>query len=68
MELKEFKQYTKNLYLYDAEQVDSFEAMTDEELDDYQNELERDTGNLSEWDHIRAHITLKKRIADFSNF
>lgn len=64
MDIKEFKKYTNHLDLYGADDVDSFELMTDEELDDYQYEVESDSGNLSSWDHIRATITLKKRIAD----
>jgi hypothetical protein len=66
MDVKEFKKYTNNLDAYTAGEVDEFEPMTDEELDEYQRELEFDTGNLSDWDHIRAIITLKKRIADLS--
>lgn len=38
--------------------------MTGEELDTYQNELEIDSGNVSNWDHLRALITLKKMLTD----
>jgi hypothetical protein len=62
MELKEFKQYTKNLHAYSAEEVEELQPMTPIELEQYQHEVERDTGNLSDWDHVRAIITFKKRI------
>lgn len=66
MKLKEFKNYTKNLDQYTAEEVDRLEVMTFEELDSYQREIEYDSGNLSDWDHIRAVITFRKLLADLS--
>lgn len=63
MELKEFKEYTTNLHEHSADQVDDFEFMSNDELESYQDELERDTGNLSDWDHIRAFITMKALLA-----
>lgn len=65
MEIKEFKKYTNNLHEYSADEVDDFQFMNDDELRVYQDELERDDGdNLSSWDHIRAFITMKKKIMD----
>lgn len=62
MELKEFKNYTKNLDAYTAQEVEEMEPMTNEELESYQRELEYDGGNLSNWDHVRALITLKRQV------
>lgn len=62
MDIKELKKYTNNLHLYTAEDVYSLKAMTDDELEDYQREVEYDSGNLSNFDHIRAIITFKKNI------
>lgn len=65
MEIIEFKKYASNLDSYTAEDVDEFEFMNEDELRVYQDELERDDGdNLSTWDHIRAFITMKKKIMD----
>jgi hypothetical protein len=61
MEFKEFKNYTKNTHAYTASEVEELEPMTDIELEQYQYELDEETGNLSNWDHIRAIITLKKK-------
>jgi hypothetical protein len=67
MDINEFKKYTKELSLYSGSEIDNFEFMTEEELGEYQNELEVfDGGNLSTWEHIRALFTLKKKIADLS--
>jgi endonuclease I len=62
MEISEFKKYTKNLDAYTLREVDEFKIMTEQEFESYQNELENDTGNLSEWEHIRAIFTLKHQI------
>lgn len=62
MDIKEFKKYTNNLDQYSADEVDSFEVMNDIELEEYQREVEFDTGNLSDYDHIRAIITFKKKL------
>ncbi len=62
MELKEFKNYTKNLDAYTAKEVEEMEPMTKEELESYQHELEYDGGNLSNWDHLRVLITLKRQV------
>jgi surface antigen len=62
MEYNDFKQYTNNTNLYTADEVAEMEPMTDNELEQYQNEVEHDSGNLSEWDHCRAIITFKKKI------
>lgn len=62
MEFKVFQKYTKNIEQYSAYEVDKLTAMPEEELDNYQKELEFDTGNLSDWDHIRAGITFRQTI------
>lgn len=63
MELEKFKNYTKNLRHYTGEDIDKFEFLTDEEIENYQDEIERNDGdNLSPWDHIRAFITMKSKI------
>lgn len=62
MDIKEFKKYTNNLDQYSADEVDSFEVMNDKELEEYQREVEFDTGNYSDYDHIRAIITFKKKL------
>jgi hypothetical protein len=62
MDINEFKKYTKNLNAYTIRDVEELTTMTEKEFDSYQNELESDAGNLSEWDHIRAIFTLKREI------
>lgn len=63
MDIKEFKKYTRNLDEYTAYDIDSFEFMTDKELEEYQNELEvMGGGNLSDYDHLRAVITFRKNV------
>jgi predicted class III extradiol MEMO1 family dioxygenase len=64
MEIKEFKKYCFSLSNFDGNDIDNFEFMTDEEIDNFQSEIERDTGNHCGWDQIRAIMTLKKKIAD----
>ena len=68
MEIKEFKKYAIDLDYFTAYDVDTFEFMTDEDLFDYQTDLERNDGdNLSCLDHLRALFTMKKRIDELSN-
>ncbi|MGD6876892.1 hypothetical protein [Bacillus infantis] len=62
MELKQFKKLTSNLAAFTAEEIDDFTWMTSEELNRYQRELESESGNLSNWDHLRAFYTLKSII------
>jgi hypothetical protein len=65
MDIKEFNQYTDNLEAYSASEVKEFEFMTDEELKEYQIDLEEaDGGNISTWDHIRALFTMKKKVLE----
>jgi hypothetical protein len=64
MEIKEFEKYARNLGEFSAADVKDFTTMTNAELDEYQDELEQDTGNLSDWDHIRAFITMKIMLAE----
>ncbi|PRS48137.1 hypothetical protein [Bacillus sp. MZGC1] len=62
MDLKHFKKLTSNLSAFTAEEIDDLCWMTSEKLNGYQRELENDTGNLSDWDHLRAFYTLKSII------
>lgn len=62
MVISEFKLYTDSLHVYDAEEMETFQLMTDEELKEYQYEVENSTGTLCDWDHIRAVITFRKKI------
>lgn len=64
MELKHFKKLTTNLSAFTAQDIDEFTFMSSDELNSYQRELEIDSGNLSEWDHLRAFYTLKSIIDD----
>ena len=64
MEIKEFKKLALGLDNFTAKEVDEFELMNIEELEAYQNELERDSGNFSDWDHIRALFTMKSRMLE----
>lgn len=59
--IDEFKKYVIDLNRFTAAEVDEFTLMRSDELDEYQTELERDSGNLSDWDHLRAFITLKAK-------
>ncbi len=67
MELKYFKKLTSNLSEFTAQDIDDFTFMTSDELNNYQRELEHDTGNLSQWDHLRAFYTLKSIIDDIQS-
>lgn len=62
MTIDEFKKYAIDINHFSAADVDEFTLMRSDELDEYQTELERDTGNLSDWDHLRAFFTLKSKI------
>jgi hypothetical protein len=62
MDANEFKKYTKNLNAYTLQDVEDLKIMTENELESYQYELENESGNLSEWDHLRALFTLKHQI------
>lgn len=62
MKFNEFLKYAKHPEYFTAEEVNEFEFMTNRELDKYQRELEKDGGNLSDWDHIRAIFTFQKEI------
>jgi hypothetical protein len=62
MELSEFKKYANNIDAFDPSEIDEFEFMTEEELDNYQREVEGCTGNLSDYDHIKAFLTMKQKI------
>ncbi|MCM3366028.1 hypothetical protein HKK70_08690 [Bacillus safensis] len=62
MDPKHFKKLTSNLSAFTAQEIDDFNYMTSDELNSYQRELENDTGNLSDWDHLRAFYTLKSII------
>ena len=64
MDIKELEMYTYNLKTYSAQDVKELEEMTDDELWEYQHEVEFGTGNLSDWDHIRAIITFRKKILE----
>lgn len=68
MDISLLKKYTKNLCAYTAEEVDELEFMTDDELEAYQNDIEKDTGNHSDYDSIRAIITLRHRVAVLEEF
>jgi hypothetical protein len=63
MEINEFKKYTNNIDAFHPSEIEFFRFMSDDELKEYQHELEYDTGNLSNWDHVRALFTLKHKIA-----
>lgn len=54
MDISEFERYAINIDAFQPMEIKNFEFMSDEELEAYQTELEYDTGNLSDWDHIRA--------------
>lgn len=62
MDLKNFKLLVQNTSNFSADEVDDFELMNGDELKEYQEDLELDSGTLSDWDHIRAFYTLKATI------
>jgi hypothetical protein len=66
MEIKEFKKLAIDLDEFTANEVDNLEFMNAEELDDYQIEIERDTGNTSNWDDIRAILTFRHKINELN--
>lgn len=67
MEISEFRKYINYIDEYRPSDIEDFKFMTDDELYEYQDELEFDNGNLSNWDHIRAFITMKKKLYDSEN-
>lgn len=62
MELHEFKKYARNLNEFSVDEMQDLELMSDEELDWYQDELERGTGNLSDYHHLRVLFTLRSKM------
>lgn len=66
MDIKDFRKYARNLSYYAVSDVDEFTFMTNKELDEYQDEVEQDTGNTSNWDDCRAIITFRKIIEELS--
>lgn len=68
MEFDKFERYVENVDLFTASEVKEFEFMGYNEMENYQMELEQSTGNLSEWDHFRALITLKHRVWEQSKY
>lgn len=64
MDIAELEKYSINIDAFQPMEIKDFEFMSDEELYNYQTELEHDTGNLSDWDHIRAFFTMKKKLLD----
>ncbi|MEK4006513.1 hypothetical protein [Paenibacillus sp. FSL H3-0333] len=65
MKLDEFSKLSTNLEAYTAQDVLNFQLMTEEELDDYQRDIEFNDGdNITPWDHMRAVITFRKIIRD----
>lgn len=67
MDLKHFEKLTSNLSAFTAEEIIDFKYMTSDELNSYQRELENDTSNLSDWDHLRAFYTLKSIIDEIKS-
>lgn len=67
MDMNKFKLYTKNLDAYTVRDVGELEFMTDAELDEFQHELEEDSGNISNWDLCRMVITMRKKIHELEN-
>lgn len=68
MDIKELKEYTKNIECYDDYQINKIEVMTQKELEYVQHEIEHGTGSLSDWDMVRTIITFKKQIKDLEEY
>ncbi|MFC8686028.1 hypothetical protein [Brevibacillus porteri] len=67
MTIDEFKKYAIDLKRFNVAEVEELILMQPDELDQYQTELERDTGNLSNWDHFRAFITMKAKVKTYED-
>lgn len=69
MEFVKFLDLIHDMNNFTVEEADAFELMNEDELTDYQNNLEKDAGELSEWDHLRAFLTMKEkvRVLEFEN-
>lgn len=65
LDINEFEKYTKNLDAYSISEVKELTVMTEDEFEQYQYELDHATGNLSDWDNVRAIITLKSQIEEW---
>jgi len=61
MDIKELKLYTKKLDSYTSSEIDELELMSDKELDEFQYEIECGTDNTSDWDRVRAILTLRSK-------
>jgi hypothetical protein len=62
LHIDKFMKFTGNPDSYSAREVADLTLMSDDELSDYQYEVEMDSGNLSQWDHIRAIFTFKNQV------
>lgn len=64
MEIKEFKKYSKCIDSWTGKEIDEFELLTDDELDEIQYDLENNYGdNLAPIDTSRAFLTFRYKIA-----
>lgn len=66
MDFNNFKLLAHNTSNFSADEVDDFELMNGDELKEYQEDLEVDSGTLSAWDHMRAFFTMKAAIMGLS--
>ncbi len=65
MDFKEFYKLTEHPDAYSTEDVAELRLLSEEELQKYQTEIELHGGdNLSDWEHLLAFFTLKKKLMD----
>lgn len=62
MEFIKFLDLIHDMNNFTVEEAKEFELMNGDELLDYQTNLEKDAGALSEWDHLRAFLTMKEKV------
>jgi len=62
MTIPEFEKLVADIDNYTPNDIKNFKFMSDEEIIDLQYEIEKDTGNYSNWDILRAFITFKNKL------
>lgn len=54
-----FKELVGDYNSYNLDEIAEMQLLTLEEVDKMQREIEIDSGNLSDWDHLRLCFTCK---------
>jgi len=65
MEVREFERYVRDISAFSKEEIESFEPISNTELNIIQHNLETEEGDdNSAWDYIKAFITFRKKVTE----